>query len=104
VPGRLDIVQVATSRKTIEIPWASRQDLVERLREHPSGAPLVASFEALGTSAPVPVVEVGQRALLETLELWIEDVERQGLPTGLRELYVALLEERDDFVDRGEEN
>jgi hypothetical protein len=53
MPERLDRVIVATSRGQVEIPWGSRDMLLERLDRVPSAASVAAAFEAVGASRPV---------------------------------------------------
>jgi hypothetical protein len=52
-PGRLDRVQVATSRRTVVLPWASRDELLEQMRHLETMTPVVDAFEAVGASVPV---------------------------------------------------
>jgi hypothetical protein len=37
---------------TVELPWASRAPLLDRLREHDAGLQVMLAFEAVGSRCP----------------------------------------------------
>jgi hypothetical protein len=85
-PRRIQHFQVALSGKTIELPWASRAPLLDRLREHDDGLPVVLAFEAVGSTRPVQLQPAGKRVLLQVVEAWYSEVTVKGLPAGVWEL------------------
>jgi hypothetical protein len=93
---RNERVRVRYSRGAVEIPWASRQELLERLRPLDSMAAIVEAFEAVGTNRPVDLSPEQVEALVLALDEWFEDVGRQGLPPKIEELRNAL---HDDLAD-----
>ena len=96
--SRLDRIHVATHRETIEMPWSSRQALLERLRERPDAASAVSKFEAVGASRPVKMTPDEKLAVLWALHYWLDEVTVDGLPPGVMDLRNALI----DDADRGE--
>jgi hypothetical protein len=50
---RIDRVRIRFGRETVELPWASRQALVEGMRAVEAMRPVVARFEAVGMSRDV---------------------------------------------------
>jgi hypothetical protein len=49
-PRRIHHFRIALSRNTVELPWASRAPLLERLRKHDAGPQVVIAFEAVGST------------------------------------------------------
>lgn len=62
---RLDQITIALSSGNVPLTWASRQQLMARLRHIESSAKIRATFEAVGTTKPVELT-VGQKAALLT--------------------------------------
>jgi hypothetical protein len=50
---RIDLVRIRLGREMVELPWASRQALVERMRAVEAMRPVVARLEAVGMSRDV---------------------------------------------------
>jgi hypothetical protein len=90
-PRRIQHFQVALSRNTVELPWTSRAPLLDRLREHDAGLPVVLAFEAVGSTHPVQLQPAGKRVLLQVVEAWYAEVTTKGLPDGVWELRNELL-------------
>lgn len=95
-------VRIAYSRGFAEIPWSSRQALLERIRPLESMRPVVAAFEAVGTSQPVRMTREQREVLLDVLETWYEQEGMDGLPEGVRELRDALQDDRADALSNWE--
>jgi hypothetical protein len=95
-PRRIQHFQVALSVNTVELPWASRAPLLERLREHDAGLPVVLAFEAVGSTRPVLLEPAGRRVLLQVVEAWLGQATVDGLPAGLWELRNELQHELAD--------
>jgi hypothetical protein len=92
---RLNRVVVAGSREstTVEIPWDSRQALLERLRREGEADNIIAAFRAVGTTSPVKLKPDAKRRLLATCEVWLMEATTHGLPPGIFELRNALQDE-----------
>ena len=93
---RIDEVTIAGSRdaSTVTIPWASRTELLERLRLAGGADGAIRAFEAVGTSAPVKLSKSARGLLLVIVEAWLVEVSLDGLPEGILELRNALHDER----------
>jgi hypothetical protein len=93
VPERLDWVTVALSRGHVEIPWASRDELLERLRTVHSAAGVVTAFEAVGASQPVTLNADQETTLHEVVRNWFNEVGADNLPPGIATLRYRLIDE-----------
>ena len=93
--GRLNCVIVAGSRDatTVQIPWDSRDALLERLRREGDADEIIAAFQAVGATRPVKLKPEAKRRLLATCEAWLMEATTQGLPPGIFELRNALHDE-----------
>jgi hypothetical protein len=91
-------VEILLIRGAVVIPWKSREELVERIREVSGTDSLIDSFEAVGTSRPVEFSQDDKDLLLLIVGHWLDDVSVDGLPAGIYELRNALI---DDAHDRG---
>ena len=89
-------VKVQLGRELVTMPWDSRQALLDRPRPLESMQPIVAAFEAVGTSRPVTLKPEHKEPLLAVVEAWLEEVDVPGLPAGIFELRNAL---HDDVAD-----
>jgi hypothetical protein len=94
--SRLNRVIVAGSREstTVEIPWDSRDALLDRLRREGDAEPIIAAFQAVGATRPVQIPRQAKRRLLEVCEAWLAEATTEGLPPGIFELRNALHDER----------
>jgi hypothetical protein len=86
VPERLDRVIVATSSRHVEIPWASRDMLLEHLLRYPSAASIVATFKAVGAIRPVTLTADEEAILHEVVQEWENEVGADNLPPFVLEL------------------
>ncbi len=89
---RISWVKVTTSRDVVEIPWASREALLERLRME-GADDLRRKFEAVGTTRPVKFEREEESRLRGVIVRW-HDERRAVLPDGIRELRDALVDEQ----------
>lgn len=83
----------------VTMPWASREALVERLRQNESAADLVKCFEAVGTSRPVTFTPEQKPRLRDAIEAWGDEQEQRywtRLPVGVFELRGLLIDDIDD--------
>ena len=83
-------------RTDIELPWESRQELLEKSRRVAGMHPMRDAFEAVGTSRPVSLTREDKVGLVGVIDLFAGDTEGGfgGLPEGIVELRDAL---RDDL-------
>jgi hypothetical protein len=86
---------VAGSRDatTVEIPWDSRDALLERLRREGDADEIIAAFQAGGATRPVKLKPEAKRRLLTSCEAWLMEATTHGLPPGIFELRNALHDE-----------
>jgi hypothetical protein len=95
MPERLDRVQITTSGGAVVIPWATRDQILERLRQRRDALPIIRAFEAVGATRPVELDTNGKALLIEALGSWIDRLGEGEAPAGLAELRVALLDDLD---------
>lgn len=95
---RIDQVQISLSRGTIELPWDSREQLLEQFRHLDSLRAAREAFEAVGTSQPVSLTREDRGGLIQVIEVWASQTHGgfEGLPEGIFELRNAL---HDDLHD-----
>lgn len=86
-------VSVLSSRGSVRIPWASRQELLDRLSIVFGTEAIIDAFEAVGTSRPVTLKADDKSLLLEVLEHWLREVSAKGLPEGIFELRNELIDD-----------
>jgi hypothetical protein len=100
--GRLDRVKVLAAQREIELPWASRDTLLNRIRplESEAAAGIVEAFEKNGASRSVELTRSDQELLFELLEMWVRDVDRGDLPEGVWDLRCALIDDLHDLTQR----
>jgi hypothetical protein len=93
--GRLNRVIIAGTRDatTLEIPWDSRDALLERLRREGDAEPIIAAFQAVGATRPVQIPRQAKRRLLDICEAWLVEATTEGLPPGIFDLRNALRDE-----------
>jgi len=98
VPGRLDRVQVATSLGAFEIPWASRDALLDHLAGDVATQDIRDAFVAVRTSRPVALSRLDRAVLVNSIDVWSRDVGgTQRLPGGIWELRNELAQDMLDI-------
>ena len=97
----IDRVQIRLSRGMVELPWGSRQELLEESRRVKGVHPMRDAFEAVGTSRPVSLTREDKVGLVEVIQLWANDTEGglDGLPVGIVEFLNALNDDLEDTTD-----
>lgn len=95
MPERLDRVQITTSSGTLEIPWETRDQILEQLGKRRDALPIIRAFEAVGATRPVELDTMGRALLVEALGSWIDRLDADQVPAGLAELRTALLDDLD---------
>jgi hypothetical protein len=93
--SRLNRVTIAGTRDatTLEIPWDSRDALLERLRREGDAEPIIAAFQAVGATRPVQIPRQAKRRLLDICEAWLVEATTEGLPPGIFDLRNVLQDE-----------
>jgi hypothetical protein len=83
------------AQREVELPRASRETLLDRIRplESAAAAEIVKAFEAGGPSRPVELNQPDKELLFELLEMWAGDVNVDELPAGIWELRCALIDD-----------
>lgn len=79
-------VKVSTRVGDVKIPWATRQELLDRLRARDDARAVVDAFEAVGTSVPVTLDDSGKGVLLGVVRDWVSVERSDGVPAGILEL------------------
>ncbi len=98
MPGRLDTVEVATSRRNVPLSWASRDKLLDEVSHLESGPGIRGAFEAVGASRPVQLAHHQQGDLMQLIDHWTTQLANghHDLPEGVWELRNALHDEPND--------
>ncbi len=101
MPERLDRVTIRVGRDLIEIPWSSRDALLDEIRHLDSAKPVVAAFEAVGASRPVALEQDGMALLVQTIHVMSSNAGgMHRVPEGLADLRHALVDELDRQAHR----
>lgn len=95
-PRRIQYLRITLSRTTVELPWASRRPLLERVNKRADGLQVRLSFEAVGATRPVRLKPAGKQVLLEVVEAWLGEATFDRLPPGVLELRNELQNELGD--------
>jgi hypothetical protein len=93
--SRLDWIHVATAGGAVRFPWATRQELLERLRRAGRSLEVVRAFEAVGATRPVELTDDGRNVVLDTLSRWLDEGDGTVAPEGVAELRQELLDDLD---------
>jgi hypothetical protein len=93
MPERLSRVTVKTTTRAVVIPWATRDALIEHIRDINSARGAIRAFEAAHASRPVELSTDQQFLLRDVIETWSKDAGADNLPDGLWELRHALSDE-----------
>ncbi len=91
--GRLDRVRVATSLGTLELPWDSREILLERLEGIDGARAIIDAFVSVGASRPVELGREEAGLLVSAITSWAHFAGALRLPPGLWDLRNALAED-----------
>ena len=90
------------AQREVELPLASRDTLLDRVRplESEAAAGIVEAFENGGASRPVELTRRDEELLFELVEMWVRDVDRGNLPEGVWDLRCALIDDLHDLMQR----
>src|SRR2546428_704317 len=89
--SRLNWAKVATARGPVVIPWATRDELLERLQAVRGSAAVIAAFREVGATRPVELDAAGKSLLLEVLSRWLDEDGGGDVAPGVAELRRDLL-------------
>jgi hypothetical protein len=90
VPARLERVTVVYSRGTVELPWDSRERLLDRLAGFPKNARVVQAFRDGGAGGSVELDLDDMRILHAVVTVWVNEVPSGSLPAAIEDLWRAL--------------
>jgi hypothetical protein len=98
---QIDHVRIACSRGIVEIPWDSRNALIDKIRQLDLATPTIDTFENVGVSQPIVLTHQQKIELIELIELWGDEVIgegglRDGLPEGIFDLRNKLIDDLHD--------
>ncbi len=93
-PLRIDRVRVTIGDETVELSWATAQELQARMLRFKATAPLVDRFGRVGPSRPVILRPDEAGPLLVVVSQWAKETGFERLPAGISDL-------RDRLSDRG---
>ena len=96
VPERLDRVRVATSLGTFEIPWDSRDALLDQLVGNSATRGIRDAFVAVGASRPVTFSRLDTALLVAAIDAWMARVGDSWLPDGILALRNELAQDMTD--------
>ena len=92
--GRLEHIRIATGRgdnsKSVRLPWASRDVLLEQLRRAGGAEGITKAFEDVGATRPVTLTIEQKAMLFRVLEEWSQETSFDRMPAGLFGLRNAL--------------
>ena len=97
--GRLSTARVSVGDEAVELPWASRSELLERLRSLDGTGNLVRRFEAVGATRPVDLDDASASVLADVLAGWVDEAGPDSLPPGIFDLYDAVAGEGSGAAD-----
>jgi hypothetical protein len=98
MPDRLDRVrvQLASRPDPIDLPWDSRDKLLDEIRPLDAMHPIVTEFENAGASRPIKFTIEQKAQLRKAIEAWAEEVTISGLPAVVWDIRCALLDDLSD--------
>jgi hypothetical protein len=97
--SRLNRVHVATGGGALELPWESRDKLLDRLADHDALKGVREAFEAVGATRPVQLGQSDIPLLIRTIDDWAHYTGAPRLPTGIWALRNALAADLDKDPD-----
>ena len=93
MPTRLDCVTITLRGDAIELPWDSREQLIEEMASLEGTEQVVRAFIAVGASAPVRLGRPEKELLIAMIDRWATDIDVDELPTGVWDLRCALVDD-----------
>lgn len=102
--GRLGVVTVSYSRGKVQLPWASRDLLLQEINHLDSAHATIDAFQAVGASQPVELRRSDKELLIEAINVWSHNVTVDGLPDGVWDLRCSLVDDLHDGDQRANRN
>jgi hypothetical protein len=96
MPERLDRVFVTTHRGAVELPWRSRDELLDHIRTLDSAKGICDAFAAVGASRLVTLTDADVGVLVDAINAWARNAGAQRLPSGVWGLRNALVDDQHD--------
>lgn len=93
MPERLDRVTITLWLGPVELPWDSREQLVEEMSSLEGTEQVVRAFNAVGASAPVRLGRPEKELVIQAIDRWAADVDVEQLPIGVWGLRGALVDD-----------
>lgn len=93
MPTRLDLVTLDLWQGTVEVPWRSRQELLDEIGHLPGAENAVRSFIAVGASAPVRLGSPDKELVASAIDKWAAEIGEDELPPGIWALRCALVDD-----------
>ena len=97
--ARLDQITITLWQGVIEIPWTSREELLDEIGHLPGAETVVRAFNAVGASAPVRLGTPEKELVADAIDRWAGEIGEDELPPGIWALRCALV---DDLAARSE--
>jgi hypothetical protein len=99
----INTVQVSSSRRIVELPWASREAMLAEFRHLESMRSVKEKLMAVGTTRPVELTTQEKADLVSVLDFWSNQIEGgfHGMPEGIYELRNALHDDLHDTQKSG---
>jgi hypothetical protein len=90
---------VLAAQREVDLPWASRDKLLDRIRPLGSSAAagIVKAFEEVSPAEPVELSRPDEELLFELLEMWASGTDATELPPGIWNLRCALIDDLHDL-------
>ena len=94
LPAHLDRVTISLWHGPFELPWSSRNELLEEMARVDDSGEAIRAFHGAGASSPVRLDRADKEMLVRVIETWFDEVGKRDLPHGIWELRAALLKEQ----------
>src|SRR6476646_700761 len=93
MPARLDRITLDLWQGTVELPWSSREALLDEIGHLPGAENAVRSFNAVGASGPVRLGSPDKELVANAIDKWAGEIGEEELPPGMWELRCALVDD-----------
>src|SRR4051794_24763614 len=93
MPDRLNQVTIRLQHGSVELPWGSRERLLDEINSLEGTEQVVSAFTAVGASAPVNLGRTEKVLLVEMIDRWAADIGTEQLPVGVWDLKCALVDD-----------
>ena len=87
---RIDRVRIDTGNQSVELTWATAQELQARMFRFERTAAIIDRFHRVGTSRPVSLNPEDVGPMLVVVAQWTKEIGADRLPPSIGELFAAL--------------